>query len=84
MNGITDSAGAKLQETLDQAKARPEQCVRLEVTLAKGGTLKIDDEHPNDLAFEFQDRKVLVLDKQAAETYAGRRLDFADGKFCMV
>ncbi|MGD2108870.1 MAG: hypothetical protein PVI86_05700 [Phycisphaerae bacterium] len=84
MDGITDSAGVKLHETLDQANASPEQFVRLEVTLSKGGTLKIDNERPDDVSFEFNDRKVLILDKQAAETYAGRKLDFAEGKFCVV
>jgi hypothetical protein len=84
MNGITNSAGQKLVATLDQAKANREQCVRLEVTLSKGGTLKIDEERPGDKTFEFEDRKVLTVDEQAADTYAGRTLDVVDGKFCIV
>jgi hypothetical protein len=84
MDGITDRAGEKLKGALEGAKAAPGQCVRVEVTLARGGTLRIDEERPDDAAFEFEGRKVLVLDKRASEMYAGRRLDYAEGKFCFV
>lgn len=50
MDGITDRAGEKLKGVLDGAKAAPEQCVRVEVTLAQGGTLRIDKERPGERA----------------------------------
>jgi hypothetical protein len=56
----------------------------VEVTLARGGTLRIDEERPDDTTFEFKGRKVLAMDKRALEMYAGRRLDYAEGKFCFV
>jgi Fe-S cluster assembly iron-binding protein IscA len=84
MDGITERAGEKLKGALDGAEASPEQCVRVEVTLARGGTLRIDEARPDDTAFEFEGRKVLVLDKHAAGIYAGRRLDYTEGKFCFV
>lgn len=81
---LTDRAGEKLKATLDRAQADPGLCVRVEVTLARGGTLRVDRERPGDTAVEFANRKVLVLDKKAAETYADHRLDYAKGKFCFV
>jgi Fe-S cluster assembly iron-binding protein IscA len=81
---VTQRAGEKLKATLDRAKAAPKLCVRVEVTLARGGTLRIDEERPGDTTLEFGGRKVLVLDKQAAEMYAGRQLDYAEGQFGFV
>lgn len=84
MDGITDRAGEKLLSALEGADAGPEQRVRIEVTLARGGTVRFDVERPGDQVFEFDDRKVLVLDRQSAKTYQGRKLDYREGKFCIV
>ena len=84
MDGVTEQAGEKLMAALDGANIGPQECVRIEVTLARGGTIRFDVERPGDEVFEFNDRKVLVLDRQAAEMYTGRKLDYREGKFCFV
>lgn len=81
---ITDRAGEKLQATLQKAKADPELRIRVEVTLARGGTLRVDRERPGDTTVAFGDRTVLVLDKRTARMYADRKLDFSEGVFCVV
>lgn len=84
MDGITDRAGEKLLAALDGASTGPEGRVRIEVTLARGGTMRFDVERPGDTAFDYDGRKVLVLDQRAVKMYANRKLDYQEGKFCFV
>jgi Fe-S cluster assembly iron-binding protein IscA len=84
MNGITDRAGEKLRTALGGPHAGPKQCVRIEVTLARGGTIRFDVERPGDTVFDYDGQKVLVLDQRALEMYANRKLDYQENKFCFV
>ena len=79
---MTDRAGEKLKATLEERNADPDVCVRLETTLSRGGTLRVDKVKPGDTTFQFDDRKVLALDRDAADKYSDRRLDFQKGQFC--
>jgi Fe-S cluster assembly iron-binding protein IscA len=84
MDGITDRAGQELMKALDDANARNDQCIRIELKSTGRGSMKLDAERPGDKTFKFEDRTVVVLDKQEAQLTEGHQLDFVDGKFCLV
>jgi Fe-S cluster assembly iron-binding protein IscA len=84
MKGITERAGERLKAALGKAPEEPKQCIRIEVTLARGPVIRFDKERDGDRAFEHDGEKVLVVDKKASDAYADRQLDYVEGKFCFV
>lgn len=83
MDGVTDRAGERLKQVLEESKSPPEKAVRYRITDG-GAELKIDTQDPLDLAFEFGGRTVLIVDSATAETVAGRKLDYNDGNFSLA
>jgi Fe-S cluster assembly iron-binding protein IscA len=83
VNGITERAGERLKKVLDETGSPTEQAVRYRVTDG-GGELTIDSTDPLDLAFEFGGRTVLIIDSVTAESVAGRKLDYDDGRFALI
>jgi hypothetical protein len=83
MKAITDRAGERLVQALNEADAAPEQRVRL-VLLLRGMELRLDEERSGDEVVAFRDRKVLVADADTGKKWGERTLDYEDEKFQFV
>ena len=71
---ITEAAGGYLNEWLDLEDASSDTAVRLAVA-PDGFTAAFDRERPGDTAFDYEGRKVLLLDKKASQVLENRTLD---------
>ena len=80
MNGITEQAGARLKEALENSGALEGACIRF----TDDNKLVIDKSDPSDAAYEHDGQTVLVMAPSVSEKLAGRTLDFAEGSFQFV
>ena len=83
MENITESAGQKLQQTLDEVNAPEDRRIRLSIS-EEGGRLTLDQQRPGDQVFQHDEREVLLIGPDVAERTTGRTLDFDGGQFRFV
>jgi len=71
---LTEMAGEYLTTVLENANASEETAIRF---VLEGNTLtpKLDDPRPGDATFDYEGRKVLVLDAQVTQVLADSTLD---------
>jgi len=79
---ITDAAGARLAEILQERNAPDEVAVRL-VYDGQNLAMQADSSRPGDETFEHEGRTVLLLDDQLSGLLAEQTLD-ADGENLML
>jgi hypothetical protein len=83
MKAITDRAGERLVQALNEADASPEQRVRL-VLLLRGMELRLDEERPGDEVVAYRGRSVLVADADTGKKWGERTLDYENEQFQFV
>jgi hypothetical protein len=83
MEGITERAGRKLKNVLENVPLSPEKCYRYRIRNGDG-ELKVDARNPDDVAYKHDGRTVLTMDEKTAKILGQRKLDFKDGGFCLV
>ena len=71
---MTETAGEYLTAVLDNANASEETVIRF---VLEGNTLmpKLDNARPGDATFDYEGRRVLVLDGQVSQALADSTLD---------
>jgi len=71
---MTEAAGEYLTTVLDKADASEEAAIRF---ILEGNTLapRLDHAHPEDVTFDHEGRKVLVLDAQVSQILTDSTLD---------
>jgi hypothetical protein len=71
---MTETAGEYLTTVLDNANASEETAVRF---VLEGNTLtpKLDNARPGDASFDYEGRRVLVLDAQVSQVLTDSTLD---------
>jgi hypothetical protein len=71
---MTETAGEYLIAVLDNANASEETAIRF---VLEGNTLtpRLDNARPGDATFDYEGRKVLVLDGQVSQALADSTLD---------
>ena len=79
---ITEAAGARLAEILDQRDAPDEIAVRL-VYDGQNLAMQADSSRPGDETFEHEGRTVLVLDSELSRLLAEQTLD-AEGESLLL
>jgi hypothetical protein len=71
---MTETAGEYLTAVLDNANASEETAIRF---VLEGNTLtpRLDNARPGDATFDYEGRRVLVLDGQVSQALAESTLD---------
>ena len=83
MQGITASAGEKLQEVLAEADGLAHLRIRFVATPA-GASFIIDRERPGDCVFSHKKCPVLVVASSLWSVCKGLTLDYSEGRFRLV
>ncbi|MHB8898400.1 MAG: hypothetical protein ACYC6Y_06610 [Thermoguttaceae bacterium] len=76
---ITESAAQRLRTAVLEEINEPGKCFRIAMS-EKGADLVIDEHHEEDMAFEYEGTRVLVLDALSAEAVGDLILDYDDEK----
>jgi hypothetical protein len=75
MPEITQAAARRLAKELDFAHAEEGIAVRLENPLGDLWTIRLDREAPDDTAFDYRGRTVLLMDPSVADALADTTVD---------
>ena len=78
MLGVTERARQKLKRMLTANTDKPEACLRLTANDQGQLGLAIDVERQGDQAVEHEDSKVLLVEKDLADTLQGITIDVED------
>ena len=74
---VTGSASAQFAQMLADTKAPGDAVIRI-VVREDGLALGLDTTHPEDAAFDHEDRTVLVLDAEVSQLLEEKTLDVED------
>jgi len=78
MIGVTERARQELKRILTANTDKPEACLRLTANDQGQLGLAIDTERQGDQAVEHEDSKVLLVEKELADTLQGITIDVED------
>jgi Fe-S cluster assembly iron-binding protein IscA len=78
MIGVTERARQELKRILEANTDKPEACLRLTANDQGQLGLAIDVERQGDQAIEHDDSKVLLVEKDLADTLQGITIDVED------
>jgi Fe-S cluster assembly iron-binding protein IscA len=84
MEAITPNAGEALESILKREMAPEDKCVRLKLNESGQGSMNLDTEREGDRVFKHNDRKVLLVDPDAAQRCEGKKLEYTNAHFVLV